>query len=316
MDEALLVSRFIENPIIIKSRLCGGTEDIMKFLIVTGLSGSGKSGAVNALEDIGYYCIDNIPPQLIPKFADICMKSGGHLNKVAIVTDIRGGELFYELDSSLESLRSLKTEVKVLFLDASDDVLIKRYKETRRRHPLDEQSHGSLQNAITMERDILSHIRETSDFYIDTSDMSVSQLRDTVSDLFMDNPDNRMSVKLMSFGFKYGMCREADLVFDVRCLPNPFYIAELKKHTGLDSCVRDYVMSFDSSKELDRKLRELIDFLIPLYRHEGKTSLVIAFGCTGGKHRSVTFAENIYRYLSDNGIKSRVCHRDIEIGKL
>lgn len=296
--------------------MCGGTEDIMNFLIVTGLSGSGKSGAVNALEDIGYYCIDNIPPQLIPKFADICIKSQGHMNKVAIVTDIRGGELFYELDSSLEYLKKEVDEVKVLFLDASDDVLIKRYKETRRRHPLDEQSHGSLQKAITMEREILSHIREAADYYIDTSDMSVSQLRDTVSDLFMDNPDNRMSVKVMSFGFKYGMCREADLVFDVRCLPNPFYIPELKKKTGLDSCVRDYVMSFDSSKELDKKLKDLIDFLIPLYRHEGKTSLVIAFGCTGGKHRSVTFAENIYHYLSDKGVKARVCHRDIEVGKL
>ena len=167
-----------------------------------------------------------------------------------------------------------------------------------------------------MERGILSHIREASDYTIDTSDMTLAQLRETIFDLFMDNPDDRMSVKVMSFGFKYGNCREADLVFDVRCLPNPFYIPELKKHTGLESCVRDYVMSFDSSKELDKKLEDLIDFLLPLYRHEGKTSLVIAFGCTGGKHRSVTFAENIYHYLDDKGVKSRVCHRDIEVGKL
>ena len=173
----------------------------MNFLIVTGLSGSGKSGAVNALEDIGYYCIDNIPPQLIPKFADICVKSHGHMSKVAIVTDIRGGELFYELDSSLDYLRKSGLEVKVLFLDASDEVLIKRYKETRRRHPLDEQSHGSLQKAITMERGILSHIREASDYTIDTSDMTLAQLRETIFDLFMDNPDDRMSVKVMSFGF-------------------------------------------------------------------------------------------------------------------
>ena len=177
----------------------------MNFLIVTGLSGSGKSGAVNALEDIGYYCIDNIPPQLIPKFADICVKSHGHMSKVAIVTDIRGGELFYELDSSLDYLRKSGLEVKVLFLDASDEVLIKRYKETRRRHPLDEQSHGSLQKAITMERGILSHIREASDYTIDTSDMTLAQLRETIFDLFMDNPDDRMSVKVMSFGFKYGI---------------------------------------------------------------------------------------------------------------
>ncbi|MGN0642281.1 MAG: RNase adapter RapZ [Huintestinicola sp.] len=288
----------------------------MKFLIVTGLSGAGKSGAVNVLEDIGYYCIDNIPPQLIPKFADICLASKGQMSKVAIVTDIRGGELFFELDSSLDYLRKNGLEVSVLFLDASDDVLIRRYKETRRRHPLDDAAHGSLQKAITMERGMLEHIRSASDYYIDTSDMAMQQFRETVTELFMDNPEDCMSIKIMSFGFKYGNAREADLVFDVRCLPNPFYIAELKKHTGLDSCVRDYVMSFEQSKELEQKLRDLIDFLIPLYRHEGKTQLVIAFGCTGGKHRSVTFAENIYRYLSEKGAKVRICHRDIEVGKL
>ncbi len=288
----------------------------MKFLIVTGLSGSGKSGAVNALEDIGYYCIDNIPPQLIPKFADICMQSNGQMDKVAIVTDIRGGDMFYQLDGGLEYLRHSGPDVKILFLDASDDVLIKRYKETRRRHPLDEQCHGSLLSAITKERSVLSGIREAADYYIDTSDMTMAQLRDTVTDLFMDNPDDRMAVKVMSFGFKYGMCREADIVLDVRCLPNPYYIPELKKHTGLESCVRDYVMSFEQSKELEKKLRDLIDFLLPLYRHEGKTSLVIAFGCTGGKHRSVTFAENMHTYLEEKGVRTRVTHRDIEVGKL
>lgn len=288
----------------------------MKFLIVTGLSGSGKSGAVNALEDIGYYCIDNIPPQLIPKFADICMQSNGQMDKVAIVTDIRGGDMFYQLDGGLEYLRHSGPDVKILFLDASDDVLIKRYKETRRRHPLDEQCHGSLLSAITKERSVLSGIREAADYYIDTSDMSMAQLRDTVTDLFMDNPDDRMAVKVMSFGFKYGMCREADIVLDVRCLPNPYYIPELKKHTGLESCVRNYVMSFEQSKELEKKLRDLIDFLLPLYRHEGKTSLVIAFGCTGGKHRSVTFAENMHTYLEEKGVRTRVTHRDIEVGKL
>ena len=288
----------------------------MKFLIVTGLSGSGKSGAVNALEDIGYYCIDNIPPQLIPKFADICLQSNGQMDKVAIVTDIRGGDMFYQLDGGLEYLRHSGPDVKILFLDASDDVLIKRYKETRRRHPLDEQCHGSLLSAITKERAVLSSIREAADYYIDTSDMSMAQLRDTVTDLFMDNPDDRMAVKVMSFGFKYGMCREADLVLDVRCLPNPFYIPELRKHTGLESCVRDYVMSFEQSRELEKKLFELIDFLIPLYRQEGKTSLVIAFGCTGGKHRSVTFAENMHNYLEEKGVRTRVTHRDIEVGKL
>ena len=294
----------------------------MKFLIVTGLSGSGKSGAVNVLEDIGYYCIDNIPPQLIPKFADICLQSGGQMNKVAIVTDIRGlvtdsqGNALDELITGLDYLKRSGPDVSLLFLDASDETLIKRYKETRRKHPLDEKAKGSLQSAINMEREMLVRVRERSDYYIDTSDMPLSQLKDTVIDLFMENPDDRMSVKLMSFGFKYGMCREADLVFDVRCLPNPFYVRELKKHTGLDSCVRDYVMSFEQSRELDKKLKELIDFLLPLYRHEGKTQLVIAFGCTGGKRRSVTFAENIYNYLNDKNVKARIEHRDIEVGKL
>lgn len=289
---------------------------VMKFLIVTGLSGSGKSGAVNALEDIGYYCIDNIPPQLIPKFADICLQSNGQMDKVAIVTDIRGGDMFYQLDGGLEYLRHSGPDVKILFLDASDDVLLKRYKETRRRHPLDEQCHGSLLSAITKERAVLSSIREAADYYIDTTDMSMAQLRDTVTDLFMDNPDDRMAVKVMSFGFKYGMCREADLVLDVRCLPNPYYIPELKKHTGLESCVRDYIMSFEQSRELEKKLFDLVDFLLPLYRQEGKTSLVIAFGCTGGKHRSVTFAENMHTYLEEKGVRTRVTHRDIEVGKL
>lgn len=293
----------------------------MKFLIVTGLSGAGKSGAVNVLEDIGYYCIDNIPLGLIPKFAEICFQSK-EMDKVAIVTDIRGivtaGEedIVEGITSNLDYLKHTGPEVRMLFLDASDEVLLKRYKETRRRHPLDERAKGSVETAIKMEREMLSKVRERSDFYIDTSDMALAQLKDTVTDLFLEDPDDRMGVRVMSFGFKYGMCREADLVFDVRCLPNPFYIPELKKHTGLEHCVRDYVMSFEQSKELEKKLRDLIGFLIPLYRHEGKTSLVIAFGCTGGKHRSVTFAENTAGWLSEQGVKVRVNHRDIETGKL
>ena len=282
----------------------------MKFLIVTGLSGSGKSGAVNVLEDIGYYCIDNIPPQLIPKFAEICLNNK-QMKKVAIVTDIRGGELFLELDEGLNYLKNHKLDTSILFLDASDEVLIKRYKETRRKHPLDEQCHGSIQRAITAEREVLASVREVADYYIDTSDLSMGQLKETVYSLFLDNPNDSMVVKVMSFGFKYGVSREADLVFDVRCLPNPFYIPELKHHTGLESCVRDYVLSFEQSQKLAEKLKDMLDFLIPLYIHEGKSQLVIAFGCTGGKHRSVTFAETIFKYLSDKGMKCRICHRDI-----
>ncbi len=286
----------------------------MKFLIVTGMSGSGKSGAVNVLEDIGYYCIDNIPPQLIPKFAEICINNG-QMQKVAIVTDIRGGELFFELDEGLNYLKSNNLDTSILFLDASDEVLIKRYKETRRRHPLDEQSHGSLQKAINTEREVLASVREHADYYIDTTDLSMAQLKETVYSLFLDNPNESMVVKVMSFGFKYGISREADLVFDVRCLPNPFYIPELKQHTGLESCVRDYVLSFDQSKELEKKLKDMLDFLIPLYIHEGKSQLVIAFGCTGGKHRSVTFAETIYKHLVDKNMRCRISHRDINKDK-
>ncbi len=283
----------------------------MKFLIVTGMSGSGKSGAVNILEDIGYYCIDNIPPQLIPKFAEICLNNG-QMKKVAIVTDIRGGELFLELDEGLNYLKENNMETSILFLDASDDVLIKRYKETRRKHPLDEQCHGSLQSAIDMERSILTSVRERADYYIDTSELSMGQLKETVYSIFLDDPNASMIVKVMSFGYKYGVSREADIVFDVRCLPNPFYIPELKHHTGKESCVSDYVMKFEQSQVLLAKLQDLLDFLIPLYIHEGKSQLVIAFGCTGGKHRSVTYAEAIYKYLSGKNIKCRISHRDIE----
>lgn len=283
----------------------------MKFLIVTGLSGSGKSGAVNVLEDIGYYCIDNIPPQLIPKFAEICI-ANGQMKKVAIVTDIRGGELFLELDEGLSYLQNNGLETSILFLDASDEVLIKRYKETRRKHPLDEQSHGSLQKAINTEREVLSSVREKADYYIDTSDLSMNQLKETVYSLFLDNPNDSMVIKVMSFGYKYGISREADLVFDVRCLPNPFYIPELKHHTGIESCVSDYVLKFDQSQKLVNKLEDLMDFLIPLYIREGKSQLVVAFGCTGGKHRSVAFAEVLFRYLKDKGLKCRISHRDID----
>lgn len=287
----------------------------MNFLIVTGLSGSGKSGVINVLEDIGYYCIDNIPPQLMPKFAEICKESGGKLQKVAIVTDIRGGELFLELDEALRYFDDNALECRILFLDAADDVLIKRYKETRRRHPLDEVCHGSLQRAIAAEREMLMSVRGKADYYIDTSDFSAAQLKEAVYGLFLDNPNDSMVIKVMSFGFKYGNVREADLVFDVRCLPNPFYIEELKHHTGMESCVSDYVMKFEQSQQLLEKLKDMIDFLIPLYIHEGKSQLVIAFGCTGGKHRSVTFAEEMYKYLASKDIKCRICHRDINKGK-
>jgi UPF0042 nucleotide-binding protein len=274
------------------------------------MSGSGKTGVISALEDIGFYCIDNIPPQLIPTFADICLHSKW-MEKVAIVADIRGGDLFSDLGGAIDNMKSNNLDVSILFLDAADDVLIKRYKETRRKHPLDEKSGGSLQTAVNFEREILSAMREAADYYIDTSDFTVHQLKDAVYEYFLENPGDSMTVDVMSFGFKYGSVREADLVFDVRCLPNPFWVEELKPLTGRDPRVSDYVLGFDDSRKLLEKLKDLLDFLIPLYQKEGKTRLVAAFGCTGGKHRSVTFAEAIYKYLFDKNIRCRISHRNI-----
>jgi len=283
----------------------------MDFVIVTGLSGSGKSSVINVLEDVGYYCIDNIPPELIPKFADICAQSEGKIEHVAIVTDIRGGNLFLKLRDTVLKLQEQGLHIKLLFLDAEDDVLIKRFKETRRKHPLDESVHGSLARAIKVEREMLMSVKEMADYYIDTSNLSASQLKERVNEIFLENASDFMQITIVSFGFKFGSHSEADLIFDVRCLPNPFYIPELQEHTGLESCVSDYVMQYDQSKELLKKLEELVTFLIPLYVQEGKSQLVIAFGCTGGKHRSVTFAEKLGEYLLLNNFKTRIFHRDI-----
>lgn len=287
----------------------------MDFLVVTGLAGSGKSSVINVLEDIGYYCIDNMPPELIPKFAEICVQSEGSFEHVAIVTDIRGGNLFKKLKDTIISLKDQGMKIKILFLDANDEVLMKRFKETRRKHPLDSVVHGSLIRAIKTEREYLSTIKEMADFYIDTSVLSPTQLKERVNEIFLDNAADFMQITVASFGFKYGNHTEADLVFDVRCLPNPFYIPELRSHTGLESCVSDYVMNFEQSKELLTKLTDLIDFLIPLYVKEGKSQLVIAFGCTGGKHRSVTFAELIAGHLKGKGFRIRTNHRDINVGR-
>ncbi|MBS5660222.1 MAG: RNase adapter RapZ [Clostridiales bacterium] len=283
----------------------------MDFVIVTGMSGAGKSRAVDALEDIGFYCIDNMPPKLISKFAEICLQSDGKISRVAIVTDVRGGELFQGLFDELDHLKDQEFSYKLMFLDASDAVLMRRYKETRRRHPLLDVVHGSIENALKSERLLLKPARERADYIIDTTHLSAAQLKERISNIFLDNVMTGMLINCTSFGFKYGPATEADLVFDVRCLPNPFYVDELKKQTGLDQPVRDYVMKWPQSIELLNKIVDLVDFLIPYYLDEGKSQLVIAFGCTGGKHRSVTFAEYLYKHLSDKGHKVTVNHRDI-----
>lgn len=283
----------------------------MEFVIVTGISGSGKSSAVKVLEDIGYFCIDNMPPQLIPNFAAMCNENT-EISKVAIVTDIRGGTMFFKLSECIAKLLISGINIKVLFLEASREVLIKRYKETRRKHPLDEISGGDIGKAIDAETELLGEIRENADYIVDSSFLSTGQLREQIAGLFLEKASDGMIVSCLSFGFKYGVPGEADLVFDVRCLPNPFYIAELKTKTGLDAPVRDYVMSFEQSRTLAEKLNDLIGFLIPHYVSEGKSRLVIAYGCTGGKHRSVTFAEHTAAFLRETGCKVRVLHRDIE----
>lgn len=283
----------------------------MKFVIITGLSGAGKSRAIDALEDIGFYCVDNMPPSLIPKFAELCYQSEGKISRIAIVTDIRGGDFFVDLFSELDYMKSKNVEYKILFLDASDSVLITRYKETRRRHPLTDMFNGSMEEAIKAERRLLMPARERADYVIDTSLLTAQQLKQKIMGIFSKDSSEGMLVDCTSFGFKYGIPAEADLVFDVRCLPNPFYLENLKYKTGLDQEVQDYVMQFGQSVKLLEKLSDLIDFLLPLYQEEGKSHLVIAVGCTGGKHRSVTFAERIYKHLSDKGLRTTVNHRDI-----
>ena len=283
----------------------------MDFLIVTGLSGAGKSRAVDALEDIGFYCVDNMPPQLISKVAEICLAGNSQINRIAIVTDLRGGDMFYGLFEQLDELKDKGLEYKLLFLDASNQELVRRYKETRRRHPLADLVKGGLEEAIRNERILLKPARERADYIIDTTHLSANELKQRMNNIFLDNIRNSMLVNVMSFGFKYGVPAEADLVFDVRCLPNPFYVDDLKPKTGLDEEVRNYVMDAEDSRKLLEKLKDLISFLIPLYQKEGKTQLMIGVGCTGGKHRSVTFAELLYQYLSDQNHNVRVLHRDI-----
>ncbi len=284
----------------------------MEIVIVTGLSGSGKSRAMVALEDIGYFCIDNMPPQLIPKISEICTNGKNKkLSRVAIATDVRGGDLFYALYDGLDELKKQNISYKILFLDSVDAVLMNRYKETRRKHPLDDGMLGT-QSAINAERAMLRRIRESADYIIDTSFLSPSQLKERIIGLFLGDKRKSMIVQCVSFGFKYGLPNEADLVFDVRCIPNPFYIDELKDKTGLDESVYDYVMKWPQAQIYEKKLVDMIDYLIPLYIDEGKSQLVIAIGCTSGKHRSVVFSEILKKHISENGINVRVNHRDID----
>ena len=284
----------------------------MEFIIITGLSGAGKSVAMRCLEDNGYYCVDNIPPVLLPTFYELCEKTADErLKKMAIVTDVRSGEVFADLFSALDQMKSDKKHYKILFLDAQDDVLLHRYKQTRRKHPLLEVTKGSIEEALHLERRLLNHVKARADYVIDTSLLAQLQLRERISSLFLGNASLGMTITCLSFGFKYGVPSESDLVFDVRCLPNPFYIPELKTHTGLEDCVFDYVMQFDQSKGFLERMLSLVDYSLPLYLKEGKSQLVIAVGCTGGKHRSVTLTRKLYQHILDSGHRVIVHHRDV-----
>lgn len=285
----------------------------MKILIITGLSGAGKSQVVNALEELGYFCVDNLPAALIPKFGELYHRSFETSQAAALVCDMRGGDLFDEFSESLEELKEMGCEYEVLFLDASDEVLIKRYKETRSMHP--SSGGGRIIDGIQKERMFLDVARQNATHIIDTSTMSPSDLKKHIKSIYGDVDSNDgIMVNVMSFGFKYGVPLDADLVFDVRFLPNPFYIPELKEHVGLEACVHDYVMQFEQSKDFLKMLTNMIDYLLPHYTNEGKSQLVIGIGCTGGHHRSVTIAEELYKHLQETNGRSMIIHRDIKKG--
>ena len=286
----------------------------MYFLIISGMSGAGKSRAVATLEDLGYYCVDNLPIALIPRFAEVCLAATERYERVALVTDVRAGGDFQQLFDSLDSIRDMGCDYRILFLDTDTATLIRRYKETRRRHPL--MSDGmTIEQAMHREQELLRPLREHADFVIDTTLMPAAKLRNELYGLFGDkSARGKLSVNVVSFGFKYGIPLEADLVFDVRFLPNPFYVPELKHKTGMDSEVYDYVFSFPQTKTFIDKLEGMLSFLLPLYAEEGKSTLVIAVGCTGGHHRSVSVARCIASYLTALGYPAFENHRDITRG--
>ena len=284
----------------------------MRFIIVTGLSGSGKSEATNALEDMGYFCVDNLPPKLIKKFAEVCKQSKGSIDKVALVMDIRGGIFFDDLFESLSELSKEQFQYEILFLDTSDEVLVKRFKEKRRSHPL--APGGRVITGIELERQKLRDVKDKADVIIDTSKYAIKDLREEMARKFGDKemPEKQMAITILSFGFKYGIPVDSDLVFDVRFIPNPFYIPELKPFSGNDEPVKNYVMEQTETQTFLQKANDMFEFLIPNYQKEGKRQLIISIGCTGGRHRSVAIANSIYETLRANNHDVYIEHRDIK----
>ena len=284
----------------------------MEFVIISGLSGAGKSKAASIMEDMDFFCVDNLPAPLIPKFAELGMAGVGEYDRVVLVSDIRSGTKFDSLFQALDDLKAMKCSYRILFMEASDGVIIKRYKETRRSHPLAEEC-DSLEQAIQMEREMLAPLRDRAEYIIDTSNLSTAKLKGELRRLFAKggSSEGRMDVRVTSFGFKHGVPMEADLVFDVRFLPNPYYVPELRPRTGLDTGVRDYVFSSPQTEEFLKRLTDFVCWLLPKYEEEGKTSLVIAIGCTGGHHRSVAIAHDLTEQIRQGGWPVVESHRDL-----
>ncbi|TCP24870.1 UPF0042 nucleotide-binding protein [Scopulibacillus darangshiensis] len=289
------------------------SEDI-QVVIITGMSGAGKTVATQSFEDLGFFCIDNLPPTLLPKFIDLIEESGDKLNKLALVMDLRGREFFDSLFESIDGLsKNENIKPKILFLDAKDQVLVRRYKETRRTHPL--SPTGRPVEGIKLERDMLEQMKGIAQNYIDTTELKPAELREKIISQFSSNKTQSFCVNVLSFGFKYGIPIDADLVFDVRFLPNPYYIEHMRDRTGLEADVADYVFKWTEAKQFLQKLMDLLTFMLPQYKREGKRQLVIAIGCTGGKHRSVALAEQIARNISSD-YPTHVSHRDVTKGNI
>ncbi|MBO7599924.1 MAG: RNase adapter RapZ [Lachnospiraceae bacterium] len=286
----------------------------MRLVVVTGMSGSGKRTAIKMLEDVGYYCVDNLPVRLIDMFVDLISEKNTELTKVALGIDARADQPFDEAVKAIDSIKKENVTIEILFLETSTEVLLKRYKESRRMHPL--APDGRVEEGIEREREVLKEIKKQADYVIDTSKLLTRELKVEIDRIFVeDKKYNNLMINIVSFGFKYGIPQDADLVFDVRFLPNPFYIDELKNLTGLDKPVKDFVMSFEESGEFLKKLEEMLMFLIPNYIKEGKYQLVVAIGCTGGHHRSVTLAEMLYADIKDKeDFWVKLSHRDVNHG--
>jgi UPF0042 nucleotide-binding protein len=282
----------------------------MRFIVITGLSGAGKTLAIRYMEDLGFFCIDNLPPKLMPKFAELCYQSWGDKGKAAVVVDIRGGGFFDDLLECLQILRDDGFTYEILFLDAQDEVLIKRYKESRRMHPLVKE--GRLIQGIHIERERLKKVQEKATYTIDTTHMQPKQIKEILSEMFGESDTkSNISISVISFGFRRGILLDADLVFDVRFLPNPFYIDELKDFSGEHIDVKNYIFSFSETKDFLDRLVDLLEFLVPYYTREGKFQLIVGIGCTGGRHRSVAISSALFELLKLKGHRVTIEHRDI-----